>query len=78
MSTRWLDTEAALNSRARTTREYRTGFCNGCEHRDRQVVVYLRERAEWLDGIACTDAAREMRDAANRIERGEHVPEVQP
>jgi hypothetical protein len=47
-------------------------FANGCEHRDAQVIAFLRARLRQHYGTTGL-RAKEIKWVIDRLERGEHV-----
>lgn len=70
MTTREKDIAAgAQHGVVATTNPY-TSFADGCAHRDRQVIAFLREIRDTTDDEAMAQCAHLL---ALRIERREHV-----
>lgn len=53
--------------------EHYNAFADGCAHRDRQTVAWLRAIANQLAGAGRHSNAARLRWAADAIEQGEHV-----
>jgi hypothetical protein len=70
-TTRDKDTEAAFRLSVTKQRAI-DAFVEGCAHRDKQTIAYLRERAKELEHIDIV-RARAYATAANEIRLGEHV-----
>ena len=77
MNTREKDYAAAVtvghSGHISPARDMAGAFADGCTHRDRQVVAFLRKYAADLPAGAHAQRA-DILACALQIERGEHVP----